>query len=69
MKIKVDLDNDSLYFRISEASIENSEEVQDGIILDYDIAENVVGIEILQIKDRFSLEDLTCLKLEIPTIL
>ena len=69
MKIKVDLDNDTLYFRISEAPIEASEEVDDGIILDYDTAGKFIGIEILRLKERSKLEYLTNLKLEIFTIM
>ena len=69
MKIKVDLDNDTLYFRISEVPIEASEEVNDGIILDYDMDGKFVGIEILRLKERFKLEYLTNLKVEILTIM
>ena len=67
MKIKVDLDNDTLYFRISEVPIEAIEEVDDGIILDYDMDGKFVGIEILRLKERFKLEYLTNLKVEILT--
>ncbi len=36
MKIKVDKDTDTLYFRLDENKIIESEEVQPGVILDYD---------------------------------
>ena len=67
MRIKLDLESDVLYFRISENPIEESEEVSKGLIVDYDAGGKVVGLEILNVKDKFKMEDLTALKLEIPT--
>jgi len=68
MRLKVDLENDALYFRLSEAPIGESEEVSPGIILDYNESGSVVGIEILGIKERFSIEELSTLKAEIPAV-
>ncbi len=68
MRIKIDLESDALYFRISEEPIEESEEVNSGLIVDYDASGRVVGIEILNVKEKFKLEDLTGLKLEMPTV-
>ncbi len=68
MRIKVDLESDALYFRISEDVIEESEEINKGLIVDYDANGKLVGIEILNVKNKFKLEDLTGLKLEIPTV-
>jgi uncharacterized protein YuzE len=68
MRIKVDLESDTLYFRISEDAIEQSEEINKGLIVDYDVNGKVVGIEILNVKSKFKLEDLTGLKLEMPTV-
>ena len=52
MKLKVDEKSDALYLRLNEASIEESEEVEPGVILDYDRRGHVVGIEILGIRKR-----------------
>ncbi len=68
MRIKVDLESDALYFRISEDPIEESEEIKNGLIVDYDASGKVVGIEILNIKEKFKMEDLTGLKLEMPSV-
>ncbi len=68
MRIKIDLESDAFYFRISEDPIEESEEVSKGLIVDYDASGKVVGIEILNVKDKFKMEDLTGLKLEMPTV-
>ena len=67
-KIKVDLESDALYFRISEDAIEESEEVSKGLVVDYDASGKVVGIEVLNVKDKFKMEDLIGLKIEMPTI-
>jgi len=69
MRIKIDLESDALYFRISEEPIEESEEINSGLIVDYDASGRVIGIEILDVKEKFKLEDLTGLKLEIPTVM
>ncbi len=68
MRIKIDLESDALYFRISEDPIEESEEINNGLIVDYDASGKVVGIEILNIKEKFKMEDLTGLKLEMPSV-
>jgi len=68
MKIKLDLESDALYFRISEDTIEESEEISKGLVVDYDASGKVVGIEILNVKEKFKMEDLIGLKIEMPTI-
>ena len=52
MKLKVDEKADALYLRLNEAAIVESEEVQPGVILDYDEEGQVVGVELLGIKRR-----------------
>lgn len=48
MKGHYDKEIDALALRWSEARIEESDEVEPGVILDYDIDGNVVGVEILE---------------------
>ena len=64
MRLKVDKENDALYFRLDESSIIESEEVQPGIILDFNSNGKVVGIEILNLSDRISLDQLKVLQYE-----
>ena len=52
MKISVDKESDTLYFRLDESKIVESEEVRPGIILDFDKNDRVVGIEFLNISSR-----------------
>ena len=64
MKLKMDLKNDALYFRLDEAAIVESEEIKPGVILDYDVNDNVVGIEILGLSKRVPVEMLKNLQFE-----
>ena len=50
MSLKIDKENDALYFRLDESSIVESEEVQPGIILDFNSEGKVVGIEMLNLR-------------------
>ena len=52
MKLKVDREIDALYLRLDESAIVESEEVQPGVILDFDAQNRVVGVEILGLRDR-----------------
>jgi len=64
MRLKVDHKNDTLYFRLSESAIVDSEEIQPGLIIDYDASGNVVGIEILGISKVVPPETLKSLQFE-----
>lgn len=64
MRIKIDQTNDALYFRLDESPIVESEEVQPGIILDYNDKGQAVGIEILGIKKRIPADELKKLQFE-----
>jgi uncharacterized protein YuzE len=64
MRLKVDEKNDAVYFRLDESAIVNSEEVQPGVILDYDAKSRVVGVEILGVMERVGREKLKTLQFE-----
>ncbi|MBM3331206.1 DUF2283 domain-containing protein [candidate division WOR-3 bacterium] len=64
MRLKVDKESDALYLRLDEAAVVESEEVQPGIVLDYDAAGNMVGVEILNLSKRVAPERLRVLQLE-----
>ena len=46
MKLNYYPDTDSLYIDLSEKPSAESKEVSDGVVLDYDAAGNLVGIDI-----------------------
>ncbi|MDD5666907.1 MAG: DUF2283 domain-containing protein [Actinomycetota bacterium] len=64
MRLRIDQQNDALYFRLDESEIVESEEVQPGVILDYDANGNVIGIEMLDLSRRVSSENLKNLQFE-----
>ncbi len=51
VKIKYDAQVDILRIRLGDTPIEESEEVEPGVIVDYDEQGNVVGLEILDASD------------------
>ena len=58
MKMHYDEKSDALYLRLDESKIVESEEVQPGIVLDFDANNQVVGVEILRVKERVPSADL-----------
>lgn len=64
MKLKIDKESDALYFRLDEDEIIESEEVQPGVILDFDKDGRVIGIEILSLSTRLSPEKLRVVQFE-----
>jgi uncharacterized protein YuzE len=52
MKIEYDPEVDALYVRLTESKVIESEQVQPGIILDFDEAGKVVGVEVLSVSKR-----------------
>lgn len=52
MRMRYDEQADALYLRLDESKIFDSQEVQPGIILGFNENNQVVGIEILRLKER-----------------
>jgi uncharacterized protein YuzE len=52
MKIEYDPEVDALYVRLTENKVIESEQVQPGIVLDFDEAGKVVGVEVLSASKR-----------------
>lgn len=65
MKVHFDEKADAIYMRLDESDIVDSEEVRPGIILDFNERDEVVGIEILRIKQRVPLADLKQMQFEV----
>lgn len=64
MRLKVDKESDALYFRLDESAVVESEEVQPGVILDFNAQRQVVGVEILNLSGRVAPELLRVLHFE-----
>jgi uncharacterized protein YuzE len=52
MRMRVDHGADAVYLNLTDRPIEESEEVADGIVVDYDADGHIVGIEILDASKR-----------------
>ena len=52
MRVRYDPVADAVYFRLADDAIVSSDQVQPGVILDFDAAGRVVGVEMLGVKDR-----------------
>ena len=59
MKISYSKEADALYIRLNDKRIENSDEISEDVILDFDANGNVVGIEVLNASEKFDVEELT----------
>ena len=64
MKLRVDKEVDALYLRLDESAIIGSEEVSPGVILDYNDANEVIGMELLHLSKRSSTLNLSALEFE-----
>ncbi len=58
MKVEYDKEVDALYIRIVETHIARTEELDEGVNLDFDNQGKLVGIEILNAMERYNPSDL-----------
>ncbi len=69
MRVRIDAQSDAIYLDLTQGVIESSEEVADGVILDYDAQGSLVGIEILDAsKKSGSTETLRSLTMELGEV-
>ncbi len=62
MRLHVDREADALYLRLDDSQIVESEEVSPGVVLDYNDAREVVGVEMLHLSRRSETMELTKLE-------
>lgn len=65
MRINYDPKEDAMYIRLSENPYSESEEVQEGIILDRDTKGAITGIEFLKVSKKIPNFDTKDIKFEI----
>jgi uncharacterized protein YuzE len=65
MRVHFDEEADAVYLRLDDSEIMGSEEVQPGIVLDFNQDDQVVGIEILRVKNRVPLANLKQIQFEV----
>ncbi len=64
MRVKVETETDTLYFRLDEDRIVESEEIRPGLILDFDKDDRVVGLEFLDVSQLASKEELASIQFQ-----
>jgi uncharacterized protein YuzE len=64
MKIEFDKQADALYIHLQEKTVAKTKEVEEGILLDFDEDNRLIGLEILDVTKRFALADIVNLQVE-----
>lgn len=59
MRLNYDIATDSLYIHLAERPAVDSEEVSDGVVLDYDAAGALVGIDVQHASLKADIHSLT----------
>lgn len=52
MRVRIDREADAVYLNLTDRKIKESEEIADGIVVDYDDQGRIVGIEVLDASKR-----------------
>ena len=65
MKVHFDQNSDAVYSKLDDSAITDSEEVKPGIILDFNEQNQIVGIEILRVRDRVPEANLKQMQFEV----
>ena len=69
MKIEYDKEVDALYIRIEETEIAKTNEIEEGINLDFSADGKLVGVEILNARERYKAKDLFSINTEALVLL
>lgn len=64
MKIEYSREADALYVYFKEDFVAKSREIEDGIVIDFDDNGQIIGIEVLDATQRFSLADIVNVNIE-----
>lgn len=57
MKIEYDRKIDALYIRLQEKHVSRTVEIEEGLNIDFDEQGKLIGLEVLDATERYSLED------------
>jgi uncharacterized protein YuzE len=64
MKIEYSKEADALYVYFKEEFVAKSIEIEDGVVIDFDEKGQLIGIEVLDVSQRFSLADIVNINIE-----
>jgi uncharacterized protein YuzE len=69
MKVSYDRATDSLYIHLADRASVDSDEVKDGVVLDFDANGALVGIDVQHASERADLNNLSLSKLPFEELL
>ena len=64
MKIEYSKEADAIYVYFKEDFVAKSKEIEEGVIIDFDGKGQLIGIEVLDVSQRFSLADIVNVNIE-----
>jgi len=64
MKIEYSKEADAIYVYFKEEYVSKSKEIEDGVVVDFDANGQLIGIEVLDVSQRFSLSDIVNINIE-----
>lgn len=64
MKIEYSKEADAIYVYFREEYVAKSKEIEDGVVIDFDKNGQIIGIEVLDVSQRFSLSDIVNVSIE-----
>lgn len=64
MKIEYSKEADALYVYFKEDYVAKSKEIEDGVVVDFDEKGQLIGIEVLDVTQRYSLSDIVNVNIE-----
>lgn len=64
MRIEYDKQADALYILLREAHVDDNIDIEEGVTVDLDEKRHIVGIEILDVSKKLSLQDIVNITIE-----
>jgi len=64
MKIEYSKEADAIYVYFKEEFVAKSREIEDGVVVDFDEKGHLIGIEVLDVSQRYSLSDIVNVNIE-----
>lgn len=64
MKIEYSKEADAFYVYFKEEYVAKSKEIEDGVVIDFDKDNQIIGIEVLDVSRRFSISDIVNVSIE-----
>jgi len=64
VKIEYSKEADAIYVYFKEEFVASSKEIEDGVVIDFDKDGHLIGIEVLDVSQRFSLSDIVNVNIE-----